>query len=312
MEMKNQMFSEKCYKWFVDYLSSFEGHMHGVNSVIFSKKTAFQEVEILDSKSYGRCLVLDGKMQSSEIDEYIYHESLVHPAMLTHPCPKKVFIVGGGEGATLREVLRHKSVKHVLMVDIDQEVVEACKKYLPQWHQGAFNDPRVELQFRDARKYLDETDEVYDVMIIDISEPVEEGPAYLLYTKEFYQGVLKRLSPDGLIALQAGTTSTPYLLNFTAVTRTLKEVFPIVSPYQASIPSFGLPWGFALASKTFEPDSFDHKEIDRRISERIEGELKSYDGTTHLGQFSLPKQIRCEIRNQKRIIEDNQPLYVYA
>ena len=306
------MLSEKCCKWFVDYLSSFEGHMHGIESVVYHKKTAFQEAEIIDTKSYGRSLILDGKMQSSEVDEYVYHEALVHPAMLTHPAPKKVFIVGGGEGATLREVLRHKSVERVLMVDIDQEVVEACKAYLPQWHQGAFDDPRVELRFFDARKYLEETDEVYDMIIIDISEPIEEGPAYLLYTKEFYQLVMKRLGEEGLISLQAGTTTIPYLLNFTAVCRTLNEVFPIVSAYQASIPSFGLPWGFALASKKFDPETLAPKEIDLRIAERLRGELKSYDGKTHLGQFILPKQIRLELQKEERIIEDNHPLYVYV
>lgn len=306
------MFQGNSYKWFAEALSPFESHFHGIESVVFAKRTAFQEVEILDLKSYGRCLVLDGKMQSSQADECVYHEALVHPALLSHPNPKKVFIVGGGEGATLREVLRHQSIEYALMVDIDQEVVEACKAYLPQWHQGAFDDPRVDLKFLDARKYLEETDDVFDVMIIDISEPVEEGPAYLLYTKEFYQLVKERLSEDGLIALQAGTTTIPYLLNFTAVCNTLNEVFPIVRPYQASIPSFGLPWGFALASKRTNPEQFDIEEIDRRIAERIQGELLSYDGQTHQGQFLLSKQVRTEMEKEKRIIEDNHPLYVCA
>jgi len=304
------MFQEKSYKWFFDHLSPSEAHMHGVSGIVYTARTAFQELEILDLLTYGRCLVLDGKMQSSEVDEAIYHEALVHPAMLSHPNPKNIFIVGGGEGATLREVLRHKSVEHVLMVDIDQEVVEACKDHLPQWHQGAFDDARVELRFLDARRYLEETDEVFDVIIIDISEPIEEGPAYLLYTTEFYKIVMDRLSKDGLIALQAGTTTLSYLENFTAVCRTLKEVFPIVSPYQASIPSFGLPWGFALASKSYDPESWDTDEIDRRISERIHGELQTYDGKTHKGQFFLSKQLRSEIDKEVRIIEDNHPLYV--
>ncbi|MFQ5597669.1 MAG: polyamine aminopropyltransferase [Nitrospiria bacterium] len=304
------MFQGKSYKWFVDYLAPCEGHVHGIAGVVYSKRTAFQELEILDLESYGRSLILDGKMQSSRVDECIYHEALVHPALLTHPKPEKVFIVGGGEGATLREVLRHKSVRQVLMVDIDREVVETCKQYLPEWHQGAFEDPRVDLRFLDARKYLEETDDVYDIIIIDISEPVEEGPAYLLYTKEFYQVVNVRLSQNGLIALQAGTTTIPYLLNFTAVCRTLNEVFPIVSPYQASIPSFGLPWGFAMASKGTDPTELSVEEIDRRISERVQGDLQAYDGKTHQGQFLLSKRIRSEMNKEKRIIEDNHPLYV--
>ncbi len=306
------MSSDKSYKWFVDHLSPHETHGHGIDALVFSGKSDFQEIEILDSKSYGRCLVLDGKMQSSEIDEYIYHEALVHPAMLNHPNPKNIFVVGGGEGATVREILRHPSVEHVLMVDIDQKVVEACKEHLPQWHMGAFDDPRVELKFLDARKYLEETKTKYDVIIIDISEPVEEGPAYLLYTKEFYHLLIDRLSEAGTISLQAGTTAPPYLINFRAVCQTLLNVFPIVSPYQVSMPSFGLPWAFALASKLTDPTSFSPDEIDRHIAERIEGELKFYDGITHLGQFSLPKYLRRELQKKKRIIEDNQPLYLYV
>ncbi|MFQ5598879.1 MAG: polyamine aminopropyltransferase [Nitrospiria bacterium] len=308
----SNMSSDKCCKWFVDHLSPHETHSHGVDSLVFSKKSDFQEIEIVDLRGYGRCLILDGKMQSSESDEYIYHETLVHPAMLTHPNPRNVFVVGGGEGATLREVLRHSSVEHVLMVDIDREVVEACKQHLPQWHQGAFDDSRVELQFLDARKHLEETETQYDVIIIDISEPVEEGPAYLLYTREFYHVVMARLSEAGVIALQAGTTATPYLINFTAVCQTLLSVFPVVAPCQASIPSFGLPWGFALASKLVDPASLSPGEIDKRIAERINSPLKSYDGKTHLGQFALSKHLRCAIQEERRIIEDNQPLYLYV
>ncbi len=312
METRLNTSSDKCWKWFIDYLSPSESHGHGINAIVYTGKSDFQKIDILDSKGYGRCLVLDGKIQSSEIDEFIYHEALVHPAMLSHPNPKNVFVVGGGEGATLREILRHSSVEHVLMVDIDSDVVEACKTHLPQWHMGAFEDPRVELQFLDARKYLEETNKQYDVIIIDISEPVEEGPAYLLYTKEFYRLVNDRLSESGTIALQAGTTASPYLINFTAVYQTLLSAFPVVTPYQASIPSFGLPWGFALASKATDPTTWSCEAVDHLISERIQGELKYYDGITHRGQFSLPKNLRHALKAEKRIIEDNQPLYLYV
>ncbi len=305
------MADQKSYKWFLDHLSPDEGHMHGLKTILYSKQTKYQQMEIMDTRSYGRCLVLDGKMQSSEKDEYIYHEALVHPAMITHPKPKKVFIVGGGEGATLREALRHKSVEYVLMVDIDQEVVEACKKYLPEWHQGSFDDPRVELKFLDARGYLEETKERFDVIIIDISEPVEEGPAYLLYTKEFYQIVQEKLSKDGIISLQAGTTAITTLLNFSAVYHTLKSVFPVVAPYQAEIPSFGLPWGFALASKKYDPRKLTSEEVDKRISTNIKGELGYYDGETHRGTFILSKAIRKKLQEEERIIEDNHPLFTY-
>jgi|SRR5579863_311587 len=302
----------KSSKWFFDYLSPFEAHAHGIANIVYSKQTKYQQVEIIDTKSYGRCLVLDGKMQSSGEDEFIYHEALVHPALLTHPDPKKVFVVGGGEGATLREILRHQTVVRVDMVDIDQEVVESCKIHLPQMHQGAFDDPRTDLKFLDARKYLEENKPLYDIIIIDISEPVEEGPAYLLYTREFYQLVLECLNLDGIISLQAGTTSATSLLNFSAVYQTLKSVFPVVTPYQASVPSFGLPWGFALASKRYDPLELGKKEIDKRISQRISGELRYYDGEVHGAQFVLPKHVRARMEREERLIEDNQPLFTYS
>jgi spermidine synthase len=197
------------------------------------------------------------------------------------------------------------------MVDIDQEVVELSRDYLPNWSAGAFCDPRTELRYLDARRFLEETNETYDIIIIDISEPVEEGPAYLLYTKEFYALVMDRLTPDGIISLQAGTTSYNNLLNFKAVYQTLKQSFPIVSGYQAIIPSFGLPWGFAIASKRFDPRDLDPKEIDRRIAERIPDPLRYYDGALHQSQFVLPKPVRIQMEQHEQVIEDNHPLFTY-
>ncbi|HLB25773.1 MAG TPA: polyamine aminopropyltransferase [Nitrospirota bacterium] len=302
---------QKNSKWFLDFLSPDEGHMHGIKRTLYSKKTAFQEMEIMDTGSYGRCLALDNKMQSSEVDEFIYHEILVHPAMLLHPEPKNVFIVGGGEGATLREVLRHKSVRKCLMVDIDEEVVMTSKELLPEYHAGAFDDPRTELKFLDARRWLEEHDDKYDSIIIDISEPVEEGPAYLLYTREFYRLVWDRLTDEGTIALQAGTTAVGRLLNLTAVHKTLETVFPHVVSMPAAIPSFGLPWCFALASKKNDPRALAPEEVDRRIAERITGELKYYDGDCHSHSMHLPKHVRKAIEEQDRIIEDNAPIFTY-
>lgn len=305
------MGEQKSYKWFLDLLSPHEAHIHGIEEILLSKQTKFQQMDILKTRSYGLCLMLDGKVQSSECDEFIYHEGLVHPALLMHPNPKRIFIVGGGEGATSREALRHRTVERVLMVDIDEEVVEGCRKLMPSLSDGAFEDPRHELRYMDARKYLEETNDQYDIIIIDISEPVEEGPAYLLFTKEFYQIVQKRLTPDGVISLQAGTTAVGSLQCFSSVYQTLKSVFPIVRPYQASIPSFGLPWGFAMASNTLDPMKISDEELNRRIANRIKGQLKYYDGETHRGQFLLSKIVRERMECERKIIEDNHPLFIY-
>jgi len=301
----------KNFRWFIESLSPEEGHLHGIRRVLFSTQTSFQSLDILELGSYGKALVLDGKVQSSLLDEFIYHESLVHPAMLAHPAAKRVFIVGGGEGATLREVLRHPTVERVLMVDIDEEVVNRCKELLPEWHKGSFDDPRAEVRFLDARRYLEETQERFDVIIIDISEPVEEGPAYLLFTKEFYQIVHRRLTDWGIIALQAGPASIFDLSCFAAIHQTLLTVFPVVAPYWACIPCFALPWGFSVASKRPDPRQLGPDAVDRLIAERITADLRYYDGLTHQMSFLLPKYLRQRLQEEKRIIEDNHPLFTF-
>ena len=298
-------------KWFCDRVSQNLIQLHGIEEVLYTGQTKFQSIEIIRSGSFGKCLVLDGKIQSSEVDEFIYHEALVQPAMVTHPCPETVFIAGGGEGATLREVLSHNTVKRAVMIDIDEEVIAACKRFLPNYSQGSFEDKRTKLQHVDARDYLAKCGEQFDIIIIDLPEPIEEGPAYLLYTREFYQLVRDRLTANGIISVQAGSAAWTELLNFTAVNNTLKSTFPIVCPYQVDVPSFGGPWGFCLASLNLNPVLLSATEIDERISARSLNGLKFYDGLTHQGMFSLPKHLRGELSKPGQLITDNQPLYTY-
>jgi spermidine synthase len=298
-------------KWFQDKVSRNLIQLHSIEEVLYSGQTKFQLAQIIRSGSYGRLLVLDGKIQSSEADEFIYHEALVQPAMLTHPRPETVFIAGGGEGAVLREVLAHQTVKRAVMVDIDEEVVALCQKFLPDYSQGAFQDRRTELVHTDAREYLAKSRELFDIIIVDLPDPIEEGPAYRLYTREFYRLVRERLTAKGIITVQAGSASLNELLNLASVNKTLKSVFPIVSPYQLDVPCFGGPWGFCLASLKLDPVKLSPAEVDRRISARQLTHLKFYDGLTHQGIFSLPKYLREELSRQGRLITDNEPLYIY-
>jgi len=298
-------------KWFYDRVSRNLIQLHSLEEVLYSGQSQFQSIEIIRSGSFGKILVLDGKIQSSEIDEFIYHEALVQPAMIAHPCPETVFIAGGGEGATLREVLSHKTVKRAVMLDIDDEVVAICQKFLPDYNQGSFEDKRTELYHTDAREYLAQCGDEFDIIIIDLPDPIEEGPAYLLYTQEFYQLVRDRLTGNGIICVQAGSASLTELLNFSAVNNTLKSVFPIVCPYQTNVPSFGGPWGFCLASLNLNPLQLSPSEVDSRISVRSLTRLKFYDGLTHQGMVSLPKHLRDELSKQTRLITDKNPLYIY-
>lgn len=297
------------WKWFIEFTDPTQAHMHGVKRYIYSGKTAYQSVEIMETEFFGRCLVLDGKIQSAEYDEFIYHESLVHPAMIAHPDPREVIVLGGGEGGALREILKYSSVKELLMVDIDRDVVTLCEKYLPEWNGGAFKDPRTELLFMDARKYMENNYKKWDVIFIDITEPLDDSPAYLLFTHEFYQLLAQRLKENGVIALQAGNLNPRLLQCHGAIYNTLKLVFPHVESYGAYIPSYDTVWGFLFASQHKGIREYSPEVIDDIISKRsIEG-LKHYDGQTHVHIFSLPRNVRMLRSNEKRIIEDQNPLY---
>jgi spermidine synthase len=221
-----------------------------------------------------------------------------------------VFIAGGGEGATLREVLAHKSVEKVIMLDLDSEVVDICRRYLPNHHQGSFDDPRVELGHQDAREYLSNSTRTFDVMIMDLVDPLEAGTAYLLYTEEYYGIARSRLNPGGFLITQSGPTGLlGYEECFTTIFNTLGNIFRYTVPAQAHIPAFVTPWGFSLASDSPIPSLLDD-EVDDRVNERVVKPLQFYDGETHRSMFALPKFLRHGIQQEKRINRDSAPVFM--
>lgn len=293
-------------KWVVEFFTPYEKYLYKVKRFIVKQQTKFQKAQIVDTYKYGRCLILDGELQSAESDEFIYHEALVHPTIVTSSKPRKVVILGGGEGATLREILRYKSVESVTMVDLDEEVVRFCKKYLLQWHQGAFNDKRVSLVFEDARKYLSTNDRKVDIIFSDLSNPIKNGPARFLYTLEFYQLVFNRLNNDGIFALQAGTSDLQQIGLHASIYTTLKKIFPIVETYYAFVPSFCTAWAFAIASKQYNPKTIPIAQIKRKIK-KIRRQLKFYDENIHYSLFVKPKYLDLLLSKNKVITTDKNP-----
>lgn len=297
-------------KWLLETVYPDLAVMLRVQRVLFSGRTDYQHVEVVESNLYGRSLVLDGKTQSTERDEHIYHQALVQPAMLSHPNPTRVFIGGGGEGGTLREVLAHPTVTRVVMLDLDAAVVQLCRQHLPQHHQGSFDDPRLTLRHQDARAYLAATDEKFDVMVMDLVDPMEGGPAYLLYTEEYYRLARARLNPGGLLVTQSGPAG---LLShqecFTTIYRTLSRVFAHSRPYQAHIPAFQTLWGFTLAADTELP-ALTAAQVDRLLQERLGRDLAFYDGESHLSMFNLPKFLRTSMAAETRINRDESPVFM--
>jgi len=282
-----------------------------VKRILYSGRSKYQEIDVVETQDFGLCLILDGKVQSSLVDEFIYHEALVHPAMVTHPCPEKVLVIGGGEGGTVREVLKHNTVKDVVMVDIDDEVIRVSKTFMPQLSAGAFEDKRLKLVIDDGRAYLEKTNEQYDVILIDVTDPLPEGPSYLLYTKQFYELVKERLKPYGLMATQA--TSVFYSKkSYTLIYNTLKHVFPVVRAYSAWIPSYVSAWGFVLASLKHDPFSLSDEEVERRLSERGISNLKFYCPEYHRALFALPLYLKKALEEEREVATDEKPTFMPA
>ena len=296
-------------QWFSDQITPGMIQQYRIEKVLYTGKTQYQAVQFVEMAGLGRCLILDGKIQSSELDEFIYHEALVHVSMLANANPKKVLIAGGGEGATTREVLAHPSVKKVVMVDLDGEVVSMCRKLLPSYHQGSFDDKRLELIHDDAWKYIEHTKEKFDVIVLDLPEPIDAGPAYKLSTVEFYKMVKSRLAKGGTVSLQSGASAWGNHLCFIAMIITLKQVFPIVRPYDAFIPSYGGTWGFAFASIDVKPVAAS--KVDGLIKTRINRPLRSLDGVSYRRLFALPKHMRKAIADEKTVITVARPFLIY-
>lgn len=285
--------TSKSKNWFVDEDSQYRRIYHRVKKYILSTKTQFQHVEIIDTCESGRVVILDNKIQSAEADEFIYHETLVHPAMITHPNPNRVLILGGGEGATLREVLKHPTVRKVTMIDIDREFISLCKRYLKKWHKGSLDNSRAELIYDDALEYIKNTKSKFDVIIADISDPVEKGPAASMYTKKFYSSVKKVLMIDGIFVTHA--TAIYYFphKNFSIkVLKALTEIFPKADLYYEYIPSFGTLWAFTIGSLIYSPKKISSALINQRIKERKLENLLYYGAEIHERLFKLPKCIK--------------------
>ncbi|MCI0867426.1 MAG: spermidine synthase, partial [Chloroflexi bacterium] len=192
----------------------------------------------------------------------------------------------------------------------DQEVVELCRRFLPQHHQGSFDDPRVELIFQDARQYLEESRESFDVLIMDLVDPLEGGTAYRLYTEEFYRIVKSRMGAGGIMVTQSGPAG---LLSFdecfTTIYKTLASIFASTVPSQVHVPAFATLWGIILASESKLPTLTD-EQVDGLVAERINKELRFYDGESHRNMFAMPRYVRQGIQQESRINRDATPVFM--
>jgi len=293
--------------WISEYHTPWDVYLHGVDRILATGKSPYQTFQVVDSGAYGKSLILDGKWQSAVGDEFLYHEPLVHPACCFQGGPRKVLILGGAEGATLREVLRWKTVERVVMVDIDGMVVEACRQHLAEMHQNSFADPRAAVMIGDALAFLQETEEQWDVIIADLTDPIESGPAFRLFTQEHFQRIKTVLAPGGFYVLQGGSLTPPELPIHAKVVNTLKTVFQQVNPCFCYAPTYGVSLGLVLAADRDFSTRPEPEAIDRLLQSSTTGGFRMFDGESLLGMLQLPLYVRRAIEAETEVYTLQHP-----
>ncbi|GFS37995.1 S-adenosyl-L-methionine-dependent methyltransferases superfamily protein [Actinidia rufa] len=297
--------------WFEEEIDVDLKWSFAINSVLHKGTSEYQDIVLLDTKRFGKVLVIDGKMQSAEADEFIYHECLIHPALLCHPNPKTMFIMGGGEGSAAREALKHTSMDKVVMCDIDQEVVDFCRRYLTA-NKQAFCNKRLHLVINDAKAELEQRNEKFDIIVGDLADPVEGGPCFQLYTKSFYDQILKpKLNHNGIFVTQAGPAGVfTHKEVFSSIYNTIKQVFKYVLAYTAHVPSFADTWGWVMASD--QPFFIDAEEIDHRIEKSISGELLYLNGASLLSSTILNKTVSKTLKNETHVYTEEDARFIHG
>ncbi|RKD75908.1 spermidine synthase /spermine synthase [Sinobaca qinghaiensis] len=265
--------------WFTEKQTNHFGITFDIEKTLHSEKTEFQQLDMVQTKEFGRMLLLDDMVMTTESDEFVYHEMIVHVPLFTHPDPKHVLVVGGGDGGAIREILKHPSVEKATLVEIDGKVIEYSKQYLPTI-AGSLDDPRVEVKVADGFLHIAESEQAYDIIMVDSTEPV--GPAVKLFEKGFYEGISRALKEDGILVAQ---TDNPWFQHdlLKTVYGDVSSIFPVSRVYTANIPTYpsGL-WTFTMGSKKHDPLSVPEDRFH-------DIDTKYYTRELHQASFALPR-----------------------
>ena len=251
--------------------------------------SSFQAIEVHDTISFGRLFRLDGHFMTSEKDEFFYHENLVHPAAIAHSHPQRALIIGGGDGGSAEELLKHPSLTSITLCEIDPAVIDISRRYLQHVHHGALDDPRVRIEIADGFDYVRNATARYDLIVLDLTDP--GGPSTPLYTSDFYRACAARLPPDGALVLHVGSPVAHPERVHDGLSR-LRDAFASVTPYLTSIPLYGGLWMMACASTRLDLGALDAAGVERRLRERGIGGLQYYNGDTHRAALALPNFVR--------------------
>ena len=280
-------------RWFSEALHPNIRQSLRVKRTLYSGRSTFQRIQVLETYEYGRVLVLDGVIQTTEVDEHVYHEMLTHVPMLSHPHPKRILIIGAGDGGILRETLQHP-VETVTLVEIDAAVIRLSKKYLRKICGDAFEDSRARIVVEDGAKFLKTTTETFDVILVDSPDPI--GPGKILFGRAFYEDAAARLTTHGLLARQTGSTCLQPDELPDALTR-MRGVFAALQPYVACVPTYiGGFFSFVLASRSVQAWP-SLEELQRRYTQ-LEFSTDYYSPAIHQAALALPNRIARQVTKE--------------
>ena len=259
------------------------------DALLAERRSPMQHIEILDTPLFGRAMRIDGCFMTSERDEFFYHEPMIHLPAVSFGRPRSALIIGGGDGGAAEELLKHPDMQRVVLAELDADVVEMAREWLPAIHRGAFDDPRLELLLGDGRAFVEQCEERFDQIVLDLTDPF--GPAVALYTREFYAACRSKLTPGGVLSLHIQSPiHRPETL--ARIVASLRSVFGVVRPYLQYVPLYGTLWAMAVASDSTDPLALDAATVDARIAELGLRDLQLYNGATHQALLAQPNFLR--------------------
>ena len=289
-------------------VNAFGGFFYKVKNTLASKQTQYQKAELVETESFGKAMLLDGRTQVTERWEYRYHEPLVHPIMLIHPNPRRVLLIGGGDGGTLREILKYKSVESVDFAELDPDVVAFSKEHFPSIHDGCFSDPRITFFYGDGRAFVKKSSGGYDIIIMDMTDPI--GPSTALYTAEFFAAVKKLFRDNDSLFSMHGESPMAWPEAFACINATLSEVFKRVSVATCYVPMYGTLWSFRYAGDSAVPQASDSELIEKRQTERLAKKLTLVNKSMWLALFAEdPVIAEAEANSARKVIRDADSVF---
>ena len=261
-------------------------------TLIEALQTPCQLIEVFDTPALGRLMRIDGANMTSERDEFFYHENLVHPAAIAHAAPRNILVLGGGDGGSSEEVLKHPSVERVVLVELDQGVIDIAKKYFSSVHRDVFTNPKLDVRIGDGAAFVNSTSDRFDLIYLDLTDPI--GPSEALYTQDFYHACRRALCVDGALVLHIGSPfSRPDRV--AGAVANLRAVFQQVAPYFVYVPIYGAAWGFAVASDAIDLRAIAAAEVEHRLRQRGIEDRQYYNGETHVAMLAVPEYVKALI-----------------